>query len=246
MIYDMIAGFYDDYTRDQLSHASAAVAQQELHRYGIEAPATVLDLACGTGLITELMHGYGFSVTGVDISEGMLRVARQRCPEGPRWQLADILEYESDRGFSAILCFGDVLNHFVEPARVLLLLERAYSLLAPGGVFLADTNTLDTYRSELWNEGDTFTVEEDLDVEMDAWYDAEQGLAHLRATGTRGEILVYNETLRERHYSTQEVHGWLETAGFREVCCRVYNPIPDLEKIATQKHLWVARKWGPG
>ena len=41
--------------------------------------ADVLDVACGTGRITELLLDMGLNVTGADISEQMMDVARQRC-----------------------------------------------------------------------------------------------------------------------------------------------------------------------
>lgn len=41
--------------------------------------ASVLDLPCGTGRITELLLDMGFSVTGGDVSPAMIDVARERC-----------------------------------------------------------------------------------------------------------------------------------------------------------------------
>jgi ubiquinone/menaquinone biosynthesis C-methylase UbiE len=41
-------------------------------------PASVLDVACGTGFLTQHLVG---EVTGVDQSETMLDIARERCPD---------------------------------------------------------------------------------------------------------------------------------------------------------------------
>jgi demethylmenaquinone methyltransferase/2-methoxy-6-polyprenyl-1,4-benzoquinol methylase len=41
-------------------------------------PARVLDIACGTGFLTRHLRG---DVTGIDQSETMLDIARERCPE---------------------------------------------------------------------------------------------------------------------------------------------------------------------
>ena len=41
-----------------------------------------LDFGCGTGRSTRLLRSYGFQVTGIDISEPMIRRARQLDPEG--------------------------------------------------------------------------------------------------------------------------------------------------------------------
>ena len=42
------------------------------------APASVADLGCGTGSLSVLLAGSGYSVTGLDISERMLQLARAK------------------------------------------------------------------------------------------------------------------------------------------------------------------------
>ena len=44
-------------------------------------PQEILDLACGTGTVSRLLVPRGYFVTGVDLSEGMLDVARRRAAE---------------------------------------------------------------------------------------------------------------------------------------------------------------------
>jgi SAM-dependent methyltransferase len=44
--------------------------------------ARALDFGCGTGRSTRFLHKLGFRVTGVDISDDMLRIARARDPAG--------------------------------------------------------------------------------------------------------------------------------------------------------------------
>ena len=44
----------------------------------VPAGSRVLDIACGTGRITEMVAGQGFTVTGTDVSRSMLEVARRR------------------------------------------------------------------------------------------------------------------------------------------------------------------------
>jgi ubiquinone/menaquinone biosynthesis C-methylase UbiE len=55
---------------------------------GALAPARVLDVACGTGFLTRHLRG---EVTGIDQSETMLEIARDRCPHATFMQ-GDALE----------------------------------------------------------------------------------------------------------------------------------------------------------
>lgn len=70
--YDL---FYDG---DQPQIAGDVVFYERLAR---EAHGPVLELGCGTGRIALALGGAGLEVTGVDISEGMLTVARQSVRE---------------------------------------------------------------------------------------------------------------------------------------------------------------------
>src|SRR5690242_17597542 len=44
------------------------------------APSRVLDLGCGTGSLSVLLHESGYHVVGADLSMGMLAVARRKLP----------------------------------------------------------------------------------------------------------------------------------------------------------------------
>ena len=60
-----------------------------VHRYGedvlklIDAPAgsRVLDLGCGNGALTKKLKEFGFQAQGMDASEDMLAVAREKHPD---------------------------------------------------------------------------------------------------------------------------------------------------------------------
>ena len=92
----------------------------------------VLDVACGTGVLTRVLVervGSNGSVSGVDINPGMLAVARRISPE-VSWREADAeaLPYE-DESFDAVLCqFGLML--FLAPEAALREMKR---VLKPGG-----------------------------------------------------------------------------------------------------------------
>ena len=92
----------------------------------------VLDVACGTGILTRVLAervGSDGSVSGVDLNSGMLAVARRISP-GITWHEADVeaLPYE-DGSFDAVLCqFGLML--FPAPEAALREMKR---VLRSGG-----------------------------------------------------------------------------------------------------------------
>jgi ubiquinone/menaquinone biosynthesis C-methylase UbiE len=63
-----------------------------------------LDFGCGAGRSTRFLRGLGFRVTGVDISESMLEVARARDPTGDyRLVPGDNFEELDTRSFDLVL-----------------------------------------------------------------------------------------------------------------------------------------------
>ncbi|MBE9637336.1 class I SAM-dependent methyltransferase [Salipiger mangrovisoli] len=71
---------------------------------GIRGGGRVLDVATGTGIVARAALARGASVTGVDINEGMLTIAREKAPHAS-FQLAaaESLPFE-DNSFDAVTC----------------------------------------------------------------------------------------------------------------------------------------------
>jgi SAM-dependent methyltransferase len=94
---------------------------------------SVLDVACGTGVIAagavERVGATG-SVTGVDINPGMLAVAAARSGDQVRWQQADAQELPfPDRSFDRVICqLG--LQYFPDRRAAVRQMHR---VLRPGG-----------------------------------------------------------------------------------------------------------------
>ncbi len=98
----------------------------------------ILDAGCGTGVGTEyLVHlNPKASVVGIDLSEGALAVAKERCKrsganrvEFHHLSLFDVEQLEGE--FDLINCVG-VLHHTPDPIRGIQALAKK---LAPGGLF---------------------------------------------------------------------------------------------------------------
>src|SRR5260370_7717007 len=61
------------------------VGEQAIARMRISPEARVLDVGCGSGWATRMLAEYAFNgqVTGIDISDEMIRVARASSPSQP-------------------------------------------------------------------------------------------------------------------------------------------------------------------
>jgi SAM-dependent methyltransferase len=137
-VYDLLAPHYDAVTGD--GAAEAAFIHDLVERRHARA-ATLLDLGCGTSGITALLAG-AYRVSGLDISPGMLAVAREKLPGRTRLYLADMTNFRLDARFDVILCAYQGINHLLSLAAWQNSFDRVREHLSRDGLFVFDIATL--------------------------------------------------------------------------------------------------------
>ena len=94
----------------------------------------VLDLGCGTGdPIARWFMAEGFDVTGVDFSEAMLSIARDRWPDGD-WRHADMRDFELDQQFDGIIAWNSFFHLTAEEQKACI--TRMARHLRSGGMLM--------------------------------------------------------------------------------------------------------------
>lgn len=73
--YDGVADWYEQEFRNA---RVADIPLQTVRRLLGRSSGRLLDVGCGTGVYTQTMSGWGWTATGIDVSEDMLRHARAR------------------------------------------------------------------------------------------------------------------------------------------------------------------------
>lgn len=134
-IYDLLARHYDAVTGDS-STETAFIDSIIKSAHG--QAMTLLEVACGTGgIIADLAGRY--QVSGLDISPGMLAVARDKLPEGTPLHLADMSHFKLNAKFDAIICVYHGINHLLDFSAWESFFNCAYRHLNDGGVLAFDT-----------------------------------------------------------------------------------------------------------
>jgi SAM-dependent methyltransferase len=146
--YDPLARHYDAVAGDGVAEAAFVddlIRQRRLIEPRGGPAATLLDVACGTGAIAaSLTRGYPgrYQVSGLDISPGMLAVARAKLPAGTPLYQADMTSFSLDARFDAVICAYQGVNHLLSFPAWESFFRCVHEHINAGGVFVFDIATV--------------------------------------------------------------------------------------------------------
>ena len=113
-IYTVFAKYYDDLMSDVDYQQIAQKINDIVNEYFPEADFLV-DMACGTGSLSEELTKLGFNVLGADISEEMLSIAEDKKISSGldiQYIFGDMINWSlGESKADVIVCMMDSLNH---------------------------------------------------------------------------------------------------------------------------------------
>ena len=177
-------------------------------------PKTALDLACGTGVLCEILTDQGIGASGMDFSSGMIAIARSRNG-AIHYDVADMTTYRPEKHFDLVTCTGDAVNHISDLKDVEKIFRNVYGYLAPGGYFVFD----------ILNENevsDSEPFEMDFDDHTRVWFQMTRPApdkVNLTIRVYEDGILQLEEVIRETIHDPAAVCALLRSCGFTLVKC---------------------------
>ena len=205
--FDAMAASYDDLEPwyEHLYAVLHALVRTELAPPAGARRLRAVDAGCGTGFQTAILQELGYETLGVDLSPGLLRVARRRCA-GARLLQGDVeaLPWRSETVDLVVSC-GSTLSFVRHPDHALAEIER---ILRPGGRAFLEVEhrwSLDlAWRLASSVAGDVLGYGVGI-------REARRGFAPPLGEGIWIEYPGYP---RLRLFTRRELHGMLERAGF--------------------------------
>jgi len=143
-LFGAYSGYYDLLYRDK-DYAAEARYVAELIATHAPGARTILELGCGTGAHAAELAAIGYSVFGVDMSEGMLAAAATRASRlGPdvsgrlTFSAGDVRTVRLGRKFDSVISLFHVMSYQASNADLASAFATARDHLSPGGVFVFD------------------------------------------------------------------------------------------------------------
>jgi demethylmenaquinone methyltransferase/2-methoxy-6-polyprenyl-1,4-benzoquinol methylase len=92
--------------------------------------STVLELACGTGILASMLAGAGKGVTGLDLTFEYLQASRHKLQMPVAQGTAEILPFR-DGSFDAV-----VSSYLAKYVNIRMVVDECWRVLQPGGIAL--------------------------------------------------------------------------------------------------------------
>lgn len=183
----------------------------------------ILDVGCGSGVLTDKLAELGYEMTGLDVSENMLSLAQQlQQTTGRVYPLIqrDMLDLEDLGPFDVVIATLDTLCHLESEEDVLSFFKEAYAVLNEQGALIFDVHSI--YKmTQLFP---MFQYHEELDGQFFAWTthegDVKGTVIHeldFFIEKEDGSYERFEEEIYERSYPIDRWYDMLDEAGFEKI-----------------------------
>lgn len=227
--YDVLAAFYDELIIEPSSIDEWIIFTKK-HAFGSD----MLEIACGSGIITEKLISAGYHVEGFDLSAVMIDKAKTKLKDlNVNLFVEDMRIFNLKKTYQTIVCFNDSVNYLSDSIELKQLFANVAKHLEKGGVFLFDIHTserLQEFTNEFIEEG----YIDDTPYQWSIISEDDKILHNL-------VFYINNKPCIEQHIQTvfakEDVKKMLETCGFD---VNVYTDFDKNEEEKGDKWFFVA------
>ncbi len=240
--YSGFAAVYDLFMDNVPYDEWADYVQHLLNKFDIEQ-GLVLELGCGTGSMTRRLADKGFDMLGIDNSEEMLQIAREKGGTASKdilYLCQDMREFELYGTVSAIISVCDSINYILSEEELLQVFRLVNNYLDRGGIFIFDLDTEYAYRELLGDRTIAENREEGSFIWENTYYEEElinEVDLTLFIPRKDGLYQKYEETHYRKAYPIDTIKRLLEEAGMEWVA--VYDALTEKKPKKDSERVYI-------
>lgn len=190
----------------------------------------LLEIGCGTGEISKRLDDLNYSVKGIDISDSMLRRAKDKY-NYLKFEKTDMRDLKEKNSYDAIISVFDTINYLKNLDELRVVFYNVKNALKEKGVFLFDVLNRKMIEN-MFSDGIFSDDRENISIMWKHSYQAEKGLDVINTSffvrGDENNYKRYDKTFQKKIFSNKEILGLAEEAGFqlisREVNTEIAGP----------------------
>jgi len=234
-VFKNYANYYDFLYEDKNYEQECDFLEEAIKKYSGITVKNILELGSGTGGHAIPLAKRKYDMTGIDASEGMLKIAKQKTAKlglKMNLQLCDIREFEFGKKFDTVICMFAVFNYITETGDIVKTLRNVKKHLNKGGLFIIDIwnglavmRIMPSTRVKIIDK-DKIKIIRAVEPELDAVNHICRNHYNMLVLENNKLIDEIKETHIIRFFFPQEIKYYLEQAGFEvlRIC-----PFPNLD-----------------
>ena len=215
--YDIFLEYYDRIVRsinNPLVDEVEFLVEDCIVEYKPETK-TILETACGTWEVAREFVKKKYKVTGLDISEKMLKKAEENMSKKDL-VLADMTNFDLNKTFDAVLCNYNSICHLLKWEQWQKFFEMSNKHLEKEGLLIFDINTLYEFDSITNDFAQFYNFEDDtvcLEMNKKDWI--YEWLVKIFKKDSKGKFDLIEEVVRENSFPINKIKKELKEQGFK-------------------------------
>ena len=137
MNFNEYATYYNSFYKDKSYQNEIRYIDNIIKEHSNGLPETLLDIGCGTGEHDALLSKLGYEVTGIDLSEDMIKIAKSNY-QGIDFYSMNSCEMNLDKQFDIVTSLFHVISYLNSNEQLSLTFSNIEKHLNPSGLFVFD------------------------------------------------------------------------------------------------------------
>lgn len=215
--YGIFADYYDILTSNIDYKKRAGYFNEIIKKFGGKQGGLLLDLACGTGSLSEEFDNLGYDVIAVDNSPEMLGTAMDKKFENGKniqYVCQDMRELNLFGNNDITVCALDSLNHLDSFEDLCTVFQKVFMFTEPGGLFIFDVNTEYKHKTVLGEHTFIYDTEEVYCVWQNTCHNSTVSIELDFFVPDGEKYTRYTESFQETAYPLEEIEKALKNTGF--------------------------------
>lgn len=138
--FELISQYYDLIYNDKNYEYESRYISKLIKKYNPKTKK-ILDVGCGTGRHAEFLDDNGFDVTGIDLSEKMIKIALEnskKTGKDIKYKVSNANNFKINQKFDTIVSLFHVISYQDQNKKLINTFKSIYNHLNEGGIFIFD------------------------------------------------------------------------------------------------------------
>jgi len=158
----------------------------------------VLDIGFGTGILTTQLYNAGCNITGIDFSNNMIEIAKQKMPNATlvKWDFSKGLPDKIKNHYFDYIISTYAIHHLTDEGKISFIKSLSTLLNEKGKILIGDVsfrtrNELEKSKDQYWDNDEFYLVAEEIKKHLGNEYFCD----YLKISHCAGVLTIFNSKI---------------------------------------------------